>query len=125
MPPSRPPGAKGGTAAGEAAGAAKGTANKIKLIEQDGITHEFSISRPSGNLSVVTDVVKNDNQLILNGLHIDGPGAGVSSLSELRDFARTLGKQYGVDEVVINGGVRTSGANPGKTPRSITIKVNP
>jgi len=37
---------------------------------------------------------------------------------------RLAGQQYGVDEVVINGGTRTSGANPGKVPRSITIKVN-
>jgi hypothetical protein len=69
-------------------------------------------------------MTKNGNQLILDSMHIDGPGAGTSSLSELRDVARSLGQQYGVDEVIINGGTRTSGANPGKIPRSITIKVN-
>ncbi len=102
---------------------AKATSS-IKLVEQDGNIYQFSIPGSNGDLSVVTEMTQNGNQLILNGMHIDGPGAGSSSLGQLRNIARALGQQYGVDEVVINGGTRTSGANPGKVPRSITIKVN-
>lgn len=94
-------------------------------MEQDGNIYQFSIPGSNGDLSVVTEVTQNGNRLVLSGMHIDGPGAGSSSLSQLRNIARALGEQYGVDEVVINVGTRTSGANPGKVPRSITIKVNP
>ncbi|WP_230413073.1 beta strand repeat-containing protein [Paraburkholderia antibiotica] len=100
------------------------TNNSIRLVEQDGSIYQFSIPGVNGDLSVVTEMTQNGNQLVLNGMHIDGPGAGSSSLSQLRNIARALGQQYGVDEVVINGGTRTSGASPGKVPRSITIKVN-
>lgn len=93
-------------------------------MEQDGNIYQFSIPGANGDLSVVTEMTQSGNQLILNGMHIDGPGAGSSSVSQLRNIARALGQQYGVDEVVINGGTRTSGASPGKVPRSITIKVN-
>jgi hypothetical protein len=34
-----------------------------------------------------------------------------------------LGKQQGVKEVVVEGGTRTSGANVGKAPIPIKIKV--
>mgnify|MGYP001597526064 CR=1 FL=1 len=100
------------------------TTSNIKLVEQDGNIYQFSIPGSNGDLSVVTEMTQSGNQLILNGMHVDGPGAGSSSLGQLRNIARALGQQYGVDEVVINGGTRTSGANPGKVPRSITIKVN-
>jgi len=109
------------TAKSAAAGTIKPT---IKLVEQDGSTYQFKIQGQNGELSVVADIVKNGNKLILNGMHIDGPGAGTSSLGELRDIVRTLGQQYGVDEVIIKGGTRTTGANPGKVPRTIIIKVN-
>jgi filamentous hemagglutinin len=115
---------KGGTGQGATGQSGTTTNNSIKLVEQDGNVYQFNISGSNGNFSVVTEMTKDGNQLILNGMHIDGPGAGSSSLGELRNIARTLGQQYGVDQVVINGGVRTSGANPGKTPRSIVIKVN-
>ena len=90
------------------------TNSSIKLVEQDGNIYQFSIPGSNGDLSVVTEMTQSGNQLILNGMHIDGPGAGSSSLGQLRNIARALGQQYGVDEVVINGGTRTSGANPGK-----------
>ena len=71
--------------------------------------------------------------LILHGLHIDGPGAGLSSIKELKAIAKLLGKQYGVKEVVVLGGRRTSGAsvvgkvakNPGqgKVPKPLIIKI--
>jgi filamentous hemagglutinin len=101
-----------------------GATSNVKLVEQDGNIYQFSIPAANGDLSVVTEMTQSGNQLILNGMHIDGPGAGASSVSQLRNIARALGQQYGVDEVVINGGTRTSGASPGKVPRSITIKVN-
>lgn len=86
------------------------------------LTGDGVILRP---MSVIANVSKEGNQLVLRGMHIDGPGAGSSNLGQLRDVARALGREYGVREVVIYGGQRTTGANPGKIPRPIVIRVNP
>jgi hypothetical protein len=55
---------------------------------------------------------------------MQGPGAGTIGLRELREFARQLGREQGVNRVLIEGGTRTTGANPGHTPQRIEIKVN-
>jgi hypothetical protein len=56
-------------------------------------------------------------------LHIDGPGAGSFGVGELREFARQLGREQGAQRVIIQGAERSTGANPGKIPRAITIEV--
>jgi len=104
-------------------GAGRIPTSRVRIVEQEGNLFELSIPGAKGDLSVITEMTKNGNQLVLSGMHIQGAGAGTSSLSELRNIARVLGQQFSVDEVVINGGDRTSGANVGKTPRPITIKV--
>ena len=100
------------------------TNSTITSIERDGDTYLLDFAGNNGNISVVTNMEKNGDKLILTKTHIEGSGAGSSSLSELRDIARTLGEKYGVDEVIIQGGIRRSGANIGKVPRPIVIKVN-
>jgi len=96
-----------------------------QIINQDGDVFEYSMAGANGSeITVITSQIIEGNSLILNGLHIDGAGAGSSSLRELRQFARDLGRQHGVEQVVIRGGVRTTGANPGHKPRDITIRVD-
>jgi len=41
----------------------------------------------------------------------------------LLSLARDFGQQNDVDEVIIYGAERTTGAKPGKTPKPIRIKV--
>jgi hypothetical protein len=50
-------------------------------------------------------------------------GSGYNSLTELRQIAREFGKMNHVDEVIIHGFRRTTGANTGKQPIPIRIKV--
>lgn len=45
-------------------------------------------------------------------------------MTTTRTFVRELGKQQGAKEVVIKGGERTTGANPGKTPKPVRVKVD-
>lgn len=42
-------------------------------MEQDGNIYQFNIPGANGDLSVVTEMTQSGNQLILNGMHIDGP----------------------------------------------------
>ena len=52
-----------------------------------------------------------------------GSGAGSSSIAGLRSIVRELGKEIGVQEVVISGAKRTTGDNMGHIPRDIIIRV--
>lgn len=59
----------------------------------------------------------------MSGLHIDDAGPGTSGLRELREFARDLGRQNGVNQVVIRGRDRATVAKPCHTPMEITIRL--
>ncbi|MCS4300659.1 RHS repeat-associated protein [Chryseobacterium sp. BIGb0232] len=67
--------------------------------------------------------VKND-KLYLNQMHLQGSSAGKVGRSSLWNLAKDLGKQYNVQEVVIQGGRRTTGKYIGQVPSPITIKVD-
>ena len=96
----------------------------VQTLARDGNTVELVVSGAKGGFTVITDVAKSGKDLVLSGLHIGGEGKGASSLSELRNAARVLGQQEGAERVVIQGGQRTTGANPGKKPIDIIIEVN-
>jgi filamentous hemagglutinin len=95
----------------------------IRIVETDGDVVELAATTPSGEIRVITDWKLAGRELILNRLHLDGPGAGSLGLQMLRDLAREFGRQCAVDRVIIHGGVRTTGANPGHVPRPIVILV--
>ena len=77
-----------------------------------------------GEIRVLTEMTKQGDTLVLKELAIDGPGRGTMGIRELREFARQLGRQQGASEVVIEGGRRLTGANPGRIPHTIRIRVN-
>ena len=62
--------------------------------------------------------------LVLEHVHVDGPGVGSFAPSNLRQLARELGASEGVKRVRIIGARRATGANPGHTPRPIEIEVD-
>jgi riboflavin biosynthesis pyrimidine reductase len=95
----------------------------VRIIEQEGSTVHLHIKGAKGDIEVMAEMTKEGDKLILRNAHVQGGGAGTSSLSELKSAARELGKQQGVKEVVVEGGTRTSGANVGKAPIPIKIKV--
>lgn len=99
-------------------------ANKVSVVARDGNIVELLAKGKNGDITAITAMTREGNALVLRGMHIDGAGKGSSSLSELRELARDLGRQHGVDSVIIRGGRRTTGANPGKIPGDITIKVH-
>jgi RHS repeat-associated protein len=105
------------------AGSAKGAQTAIRIVEQEGSVVHLIIKGAKGDIEVMADMSKEGDKLILRNAHVQGQGAGSSSLSELKAAARELGKQQGVKEVVVEGASRTSGANVGKAPIPITIKV--
>lgn len=95
----------------------------VRIIQTDGDVVELAATMAKGEVRVITEMAREGDTLILKGMHIDGPGAGSLGLRQMRDLATDLGRQQGVRRVTIYGGMRTTGANPGHTPRPIAFPV--
>jgi len=96
---------------------------ELQIVEEDEDAIELLAKGKKGNITIYANLFKNDNCLILKNVHLDGVGPGYSSLTELRQIAREFGQMNHVDEVIIYGFRRTTGANTGKQPIPIRIKV--
>jgi hypothetical protein len=72
-----------------------------------------------GEARFVGDVVREGDTLIVRGAHIEGD----ATLKEVLRTAEQYGREQGVSKVIIEGGVRTTGANPGHVPRPLVIEV--
>ena len=90
----------------------------VRIIEQapEGTLYLEGVSG-QGRMEVITALRIEGGVAFLDGLHIDGPGAGTMMVTALRAFARELGRLLDVEMLVIQGGMRTNGANPGTLPR--------
>jgi RHS repeat-associated protein len=100
-------------------------ADAPKLVEQDGNTVDIAAQGEKGEIRIVADAQAEGDTLILDNAHIQGQGAGTSSLGELRNVIQSIGRSVGAQEVIIRGQTRTSGARPGHKPREIRVKVDP
>ncbi len=96
----------------------------IKILEQDGTAFDIHCLVGEIEIEIITDLQLEGTDLILFGLHIDGPGSGILSPALLRQTAREFGRHWGVERVIMHGGQRTTGVNPGHVPRKIVISVN-
>ena len=99
------------------------TSRTIVIAEQDGPTVRIVGNGPKGSIEVITEMTREGDALVLRGLHADGSGPGSLGLSEIKGFAHQFGRQMGVKVVRIYGGIRTTGAFPGKIPRPVVFRV--
>ena len=72
-----------------------------------------------GEARFAGDVVRQGDTLIIRGAHIEGD----ATLKEVLRTAQQYGREQGVTKVIIEGGVRTTGANPGHIPKPIVVEV--
>ncbi|MEG1592638.1 hypothetical protein [Chryseobacterium sp.] len=75
------------------------------------------------NIGIVTNFAVEGKTLHLNQLHIEGSSGGKVGRENLYKIARDLGRQFKVEEVIIQGGKRTTGKYIGKVPSPKIIKV--
>lgn len=95
-----------------------------EIIEQEGATTEFLVHGENGGIKVLADLSQEGRVLTLRQLHIQGAGKGSSSIRELREVIRAIGRSQGARKVIVEGAARTSGANPGHVPRVIEVIVD-
>jgi RHS repeat-associated protein len=101
------------------AGIASGGAVAITVLEREGNVIIASLRGAAGEARVITELVRQGDTLILRGTHIEG----AATLKEALRAAAQFGRNQGVKRVIIEGGRRTTGANPGHIPRPITVET--
>lgn len=100
------------------------TANDVTITEVDGNTVSIAVSTPTGQIDIVVDVTVSQGTLSIENAHIQGQGPNTAGIRYLRSVAKDVGRVFGVDNVSISGGMRTSGANLGRFPDRINIPVD-
>lgn len=87
------------------------------------------IVTPAGTLRAMAEPEWVDRLLILHGYHMHGENVGPNEFGwrQLRWLADAVMEILDVDEIRIEGEVRTSGANPGHRPRPLRFarKIRP
>ncbi len=96
----------------------------VKIVEKADDVIVFSAKIGDELVEGIANFKVAEKRLHLNGLHLQGASAGKVGRTTLWDMAKDLGKQFGVDEVLIQGGRRTTGKYKGKVPSPLTIKVD-
>jgi hypothetical protein len=81
-------------------------------------TATVAIDTPIGRIEVMADVGQREAEMVLRGMHIGGAPAFVNRMgaANLRLLAQVFMELIYVRSLVVTGGVRTTGANPGRTP---------
>jgi RHS repeat-associated protein len=105
-----------GLAAGRAAHVAVTIEQEVAEIVGAGAHGEIRIM---GNLSREGDVIT------LGSAHIEGPGPGSSSVTEMKMIIEEFGRQQGASRVVVQGATRTTGRHAGRVPRPFIVDIPP
>ena len=78
-----------------------------------------TITVPIGVIEMIGSVARRGRVLYLDRVHVQGLRPGVLGRAGLNAIGRKLLEEADVDEIVIQGGARTTGRNKGKLPRPI------
>jgi hypothetical protein len=74
------------------------------------------ISTPAGNVDLLGAAWFEERTLYMKDVHIGGLEPGARGLSGLNAIGRRFLEVAGVKQIIIQGGVRTTGRNPGRPP---------
>ena len=75
------------------------------------------ITTPVGKQQIIGDVTRTGRVLHVREAHAGGLRPGALSRAGLNAIGRKLLVEADVDEIIIEGGTRTTGKNPGRPPK--------
>jgi hypothetical protein len=67
---------------------------------------------------------KYNGTLTIKNFGVDGALTNRLGIRGIKDIVADLGRQQGVNQVIIQGAQRTTGANPGKIPSQLIFKID-
>ena len=88
----------------------------IELAETEGLVWIVRIVTPAGVIELIGEVRRVGRVLHVNGAHVQGLHPGALGRAGLNAIGRKLLEEADVEEIVIQGGARTTGARPGRLP---------
>ena len=89
----------------------------VEIHEVDGQIMLVEIKGPSFRLELIGEVFLSGRRLHVKKAHIQGASPGAIGRAGLNVIGRKLLSEADVDELVIQGGTRTTGRAQGRTPR--------
>ncbi|WP_124981871.1 hypothetical protein [Nonlabens xiamenensis] len=100
-----------------------GSFDDFDIVDEDDDTGVFSTEVGGETLMFGGDFEMQDGVLTINNFDIEGSESNKVGLTALRNLANLIGNAMNVNQVIINGATRTTGANPGKKS-SLTFEIN-
>lgn len=95
----------------------------VRIVESDGEVVELAADTSAGPITVIANMFREGDELLLDKLHMDGPGPGSLGYRELKALVVDLAGQLGASVVYVQGARRTTGANPGHVPELMKFRV--
>ena len=84
--------------------------------------YEWAVEVDGLSLTVMAELAfEAPRTVVLLAAHVQGPGRNAIGTAKLLAALRELKAMLDVDELRIEGAPRTTGANPGRTPRAIRV----
>jgi hypothetical protein len=96
--------------------------NEEIILEIEAADHPVMIvliTLPVGELELIGSVKRIGRVLYLDGVHVQGLAPGAIGRAGLNAIGRKLLEEADVDEIIIQGGTRTTGRTRGRVPRPI------
>ena len=91
----------------------------VEIVDADHPVLEVVVTTPIGVMSLVAGVSIVGRVLHLQGVHVEGLTPGALGRTGLNAIGRKLLEVADVDEIIIQGGTRTTGKHKGQVPSSI------
>jgi hypothetical protein len=76
-----------------------------------------TVHTPAGVLKLMAEPERVGRTLVLHGLHLQDLSPNAIGAANLIVLAHVVMQRMDIDELIVEGGLRTTGANPGRRPR--------
>ncbi|RKO68241.1 hypothetical protein D7322_28250 [Sphingobacterium puteale] len=104
--------------------AAKGGGRVFTQTEKDGDLLFYSTKIGDDIIEFGGNFSKSNGTLTIKNFDIDGALTNKLGIRGIKSVITDFGKQQGVNQVIIQGAKRTTGASPGKIPSQLIFKIN-
>ena len=91
----------------------------VEIVEADGSVVIVDIATPVGTLTLIGSGSIDGHILRMDRVHVQGLESGTLGRSGLNAIGRKLLELADVDQIIVQGGARTTGRGKGKIPRTI------
>ncbi|MEN3376518.1 MAG: hypothetical protein V7604_1873 [Hyphomicrobiales bacterium] len=92
------------------------------ILEETGGNVVFAhVETSAGTIEILAEIALDGRHLTLGGLHVYGINVDANDLGigGIRRIVREVMEDLNVDQITIEGAIRTTGAGPGRTPRPL------